>query len=150
MNALAIAIQPFVKERKKFLFLGVTHEYLVVDAEFGKQHGVPNHFTICKNGVLAVSDEYPEQYRELGLIHELIEHSLPQSISVCKDALIEELILAEERNLDLAEYIEFRTEFFEKMLAYYKGQDASPLNTEFVNRLTQSVEHLRSYYLDRC
>lgn len=109
--------------------------------------------TICKDGVLAVSADYPEKYRELALIHELIEFTSWQGADrkrdcSCLAALRQELSIAQNRGIDMDEYIRLRLEFFEGVVIHYEGRknarDFTEEELEILEHVTASRDHLKS------
>jgi hypothetical protein len=137
-------IARFVKLRASFLYNNETHEYVVVDPEIALIQGAPPVFTICKNGVLAVSSDYPEEWRGLGLIHEIVEQGMPQDDNMCLEALKVELELAQQLKIDMVAYVTFRNMFFRNLLNFYTNCDDFSGRVDLVKRLSQSLDHLTS------
>ncbi|MDQ5901401.1 MAG: hypothetical protein QG580_116 [Patescibacteria group bacterium] len=132
----------------KLIFNDVTYIYCVLDTRL-----LMKLATICKDGILAVSMDYPGEYRELALIHELIEFSSWQEkdrkrVCSCQSALQQELSMAQNRGIDMGEYIKLRLEFFEGVVSYYEGRTGSGEATEeeweIFEHVAQSRDHLKS------
>lgn len=134
-------LQPFVISTKTFMWNNEEHEYAIVSEEFSLNAGGPRMFTICIAGVLAVSDTYPEEYRELGLIHELIEYS-PTDSKPCPLALHDELQLAESRGMNMEKYTSFRLRFFSDLILYYEGKERTESEDSLLQQLKESRELL--------
>lgn len=124
---------------------GEDYTYAIVDHRFGLENGIAANFTIAKNGVLAVSDACPTEYRELYLIHEIIESDdTCRNNGVCLRALKEELRLAEERKFDMRKYVEDRLLFFRGVCAYYESRKDTPEGLATHIKTHRSFLHLRS------
>jgi len=138
----------YVKGTRTLQHKGKTYCYFVVSAAFGVDNNAPRVFTICTKDdhILMISDEYPEEYRELGLIHEIIEYidfAEKTGEHVCKKALQAELLLAEKQVSDFSEYKTFRLGFFEAMVEYYENKDRTPEEDQTLKGMKHSLEHLR-------
>ncbi len=136
-------IAPYVQRTDTFVYNGEHSQYLVVDPEFARVQGAPEVFTICKNGVLAISSAYPAEWHEIGLIHELVEQSLPQNDSVCLEALKVELDYASLSNIDIVSYKTFRIKFFENLITFYTNCDEFDERADLVKRLSHSLAYLK-------
>jgi hypothetical protein len=100
---------------------GKDYQYAIIDPNFGIKNGIAANFTIAVEEALAVSNACPFEYRELYLIHEIIESDdTCRDHEVCLRALMEELRLAEERGFGMRKYVEDRLQFFMDTAAYYK------------------------------
>lgn len=104
-----------------FVFEGETYEYAVVRSQFGPDNGAPALFTLASEGVLAVSDAYPEPWRELALIHEILDYCRQPRLT-CVESLQKELELAKERGIDMPAYVRFRLGFFTGLVEYYANK----------------------------
>ncbi len=137
-------IARYVQQTATFEYKGERHQYLIVDSELASVQGAPEIFTICKNGVLAISSSYPAEWRELGLIHELVEQSLPQNDGVCLEALKVELDYASRSNVDMVSYKTFRITFFKNLITFYTNCDDFDGRANLVKRPAHSLDHLVS------
>lgn len=121
-------LESFVIEKRSFTFQGEVHTYALVKPSFGEIQGATSIFVIFILGpdVLAISEAYPEEYRELGLIHELIEGKGNPDDHICVHSVEQELRLAEERGINMREYVAFRRNFFRNMVVYYDQKKNGP------------------------
>lgn len=98
--------------------------------------------------VLSVSDTYPEKYRDLCVLHEIIEQvdfkGRCASDEECLCSLKKELSIASEMDVDFKEYIPVRINFFEDVISYYESQKDSPEKEKMLVKLKKSLEHLKS------
>lgn len=137
-----------VVEMGSLTFNGALYTYCVLDTRL-----LLKFATICKDGILAISADYPKKYRELALIHELIEFTSWQEkdrkrVCSCQSALQQELGIAQNRGIDMGEYIRLRLEFFEGVANYYEGRTSSGEATEeeweIFRNIIASRDHLKS------
>lgn len=113
-------IEKSVLNLSTLTYNGEEYKYAVVVSDFGIKNGIAANFTIAKDGVLAVSEACPQEYRDLYLIHEIIESDdLCRDHGVCLRALKEELRLAEKRGLEMDKYVKDRLQFFVDVAEYY-------------------------------
>ena len=138
-------IEPYVIEVKELKYGDVVYTYIVVDAEISKRMTTPRIFTIFRGGVMAVSSNYPEEYREIGLIHEIREFTELQGEGemACLDALKAELETMGKAGIEPEKYNRFRLEFFEGLIAYYEGKERDEIEDEFLKKIRHSYEHLK-------
>lgn len=128
----------------EFVFEGETYEYAVVRAEFGPDNGAPVLFTLASGGVLAISDAYPEPWRELGLIHEILDY-YHQPTLTCVESMQKELELAKARGINLPEYVRFRLEFFTALVEYYANKARrTPKEDRILSGLFSSLRLLQA------
>jgi hypothetical protein len=132
----------------KLVFNGYVYTYCVLDTS-----ALLKLATICKDGVLAVSADYPEEYRELALIHELLEFASWQGSHrtrqcSCMGALEQELDIAKNRGADMNKYLKLRLEFFDGVTGYYEERQSAGGMTEeereILEHVAQSRDHLKS------
>lgn len=136
-------LKDHVVEQCTLTYKGEEYTYVVVSSAFGTAQGVPEMFTIMNGGVLAVSDAYPKEWRELGLIHEIIENTSGDlDEGSCARALHKELELAGESGIDMPSYVAFRLSFFEGLIGYYSSKTRVPAEDELLKRLLHSRDHL--------
>lgn len=138
-------LKPHVVTEETFTFEGVEYTYAVVKSQFGTSQGVPGMFTIMNGGVLAVSDIYPVEYRELGLIHEIVENGkcAHEGEHACVESLKVELDLARQKpGIVIHEYICFRIGFFAGMTAYYEGKTRTDEEDALLAKMRYSLGHL--------
>jgi hypothetical protein len=130
----------------KFEYDSVTFPYALVSYMLGTSQGAPPIFTIIlDDGTLAVSDAYPEEWRELGLIHEVMEWGTDsKDRHSCLKALKAELELAKEKGFDMRAYVQFRFEFFRNMVSFYSKKKPNKKETQILTRLKHSLRHLES------
>ena len=94
---------------------------------------------------LFISEEVPEKFREPQLIHEIVEFTeLQWKKWRCLQSLKYELSLISEEIWN--EYIEYRRDFFERLIEYYKNIPSSEKfdANEFREEIQKSYEHLVS------
>lgn len=122
---------------------GEEHTYAVISPEFSHMHKTPEVFAICSaEGVIAISETYPEEYRELGITHEIMEFlDKDQCEHVCVRALKRELELAEEKGFDMRKYVKFRKDFFRSLISYYR-QTPQMLKEGMLEKMEASLAHL--------
>jgi len=132
----------------QLVFNGDTYKYCVLDTS-----ALLKFATICRDGVLAVNASYPEEYRYLALIHELLEFTSWQEADrkrncSCLAALRQELSIAQNRGIDMGEYLKLRLEFFEGVVKHYEGRknsgEATGEELEILEHITASRDHLKS------
>lgn len=88
---------------------------------------------------LFISEEVPAPFRELQLIHEIIEFTELRGVpGRCRQALIRELALVPAEIRDA--YVAYRRDFFAGLVEYY---ETSP-DEDFKGEIRASLEHLRS------
>lgn len=134
---------PFVTRFSSFTFHNVTHQYAVLRDELGTQQGAPAMFTIQVEEFLGVSVSYPEEWRELGLIHEILEHTiLKDEEHCCLLALVAELLIAAERGVEMHAYVSFRQKFFANLVAYYENKERSGHEDAILAGMKLSLAHL--------
>ncbi len=116
-------IEPYITSYATLTLDGEEHTYAIIDRHsLSRKHNVPEVFAICSaEGVIAISDTYPEEYRELGITHEIKEFLDEDKCDhVCVRALQQELQLAKDKGLDMRKYVEFRISFFRQIVWYYE------------------------------
>lgn len=123
-----------------------SYTYATISSAFSYDKGAPTTFAIFSDGVLAVSETYPEEYRELGLIHEILESFQEPSDHVCVHTLKLELEIARERGFDMRKYVEFRTGFFKGLIDYYEAHPQMQANS-ILEKLRLSYDHLTNLNL---
>lgn len=140
-------IEPYITGYSSFTFKTKEHDYIILSCEFGVDNNAPCIFVINKDGVLAVSNEYPKTYRRLGLIHEIIEKQwIKNGDDICLLALKEELALAESELPNFEHYLSFRLKFFEDLIDHYETCEHRD-NAEIIalcNRMRLSRDHLQT------
>ena len=78
---------------------------------------------------LFISEEVPEEYRLPQLIHEIVEFTkLKDKKGRCVEALKHELSFVPGKIWE--EYLEYRTDFFARLVEYYKGSKDEDLKEE--------------------
>ncbi len=123
---------------------GNLYVYDVISQGFTQRHDGPHLFTIGPiDGVLAVSKTVPEPFRGLCILHELIEKHEHRGVRSCVQALEREIQLLPSYDIDPAEYLLFRREFFAGTVAYYqrKGDRGTEDERALLGRVYQS--HMR-------
>lgn len=139
-------LKPYLQGYGTFTHDGEEHVYAIVSKAMGIDDGGLELFALCtKDGVLGVSDSCPEKWRELVLIHELMEHRhAHKTPSLCRDMLLRELEIAKERGVDMKAYLRFRLDFFEGLVRYYaRKEKPSNRETELLVRLSHALFFLR-------
>lgn len=127
-------------------YSGEEYHYAVASARLAKAFGdnAPEIFTIYTQGILAISETCPEEYRELCLLHELIEN--PDDASndefACYHAVREELQIAQTLLPDIEDYIEFRKKFFDDLVTYYENKKRDAKEEKLLMRLMHSKKYL--------
>ncbi len=132
-----------VVEQSSLVFNGNTYTYFVLDTREFIEFAVA-----CNYDFLAISESYPEKYRELALIHELIELKSPLISErarqcSCFDALQQELSIASDRGYDMEEYTKFRLRVFECLTNYYENKELGEGEAEILENLQGSRDYLR-------
>jgi hypothetical protein len=137
---------PFVIGRATLCYDGKEYEYLIISSA-AQKIGTPALFAMYISGAMGVSDTYPEKYRELGLIHEIMEmgYESPIPETACVESLKKELQLAESQGIDMLEYVAFRTRFFSGLIEYYEKMPLYSSVAELLVRLRHSLKHLKQY-----
>ena len=121
------------------------YQYAILSAErFCVDYpSVPNMFAMNSNGFLAISDSYPAPYRRLAILHEAKEFSEPLDEGSCARTLEYELTQAPLLQVyNMAAYLEFRLNFFEKIIAYYEMKERDDKENALLARLHKSREYL--------
>lgn len=140
-------IRPYITETREISYGGQTYSYLIInEEEFGKKVSLPKTFaSYSKEGLISISSNYPERYRELGLTHEIRERTEHQDESgcclVCLKIELEDL---EKTELDKKEYIQFRLGFFEDLINYYDEKE----RTEYENNLLENLIQSKNYLIE--
>ncbi|MEI7513003.1 MAG: hypothetical protein WCJ74_00075 [bacterium] len=138
-------IEKFVIDTREVTHEGKTYSYLVVnEEEFGKKVSIPKTFaSYSKEGLISISSNYPEKYRELGLTHEIREHNEHTGENgCCLVCLKTELEDLEKTELDKKEYIQFRLGFFEDLVNYYDEKERAEYENNLLENLIQSKNYL--------
>lgn len=118
--------------------------YALVSSELAKKQGAPAVFTIMKGGVIAISDTYPEKWRNLGLIHEIMDSNGRLHAHSCVESLKTELEMAEYFRFDMEAYTAFRLKFFTDLIAFYKKSPDFEGRSGLIHRLEHSKRHLEN------
>jgi hypothetical protein len=101
---------------------------------------LPGFLGYFEGKFLFISEEVPEKFRHLQLIHEVIEFTeLKGEKGRCLAALKEELKLISSE--DMKEYVSYRKKFFKNLVEYYEHGD----NKEFKREIQASFEFLRNF-----
>jgi hypothetical protein len=141
LSAQPYWVTPHVRSTDSVIYGGAEYQYLVLDERYAEKNGGPKMFvTSAPTGLLAVSENYPIEYRRAGIIHELIEHDASNPFS-CRDALGPELDFVGQQNLPQDRYIEFRREYFALQVAYYAQTPPSSQGIHLM-QLRHTYEHL--------
>lgn len=126
---------------------GDEYQFAVVRPRYGKILGLPEIFIICTDdGILAISENYPEDWREVGLMYAILgcraffvenkdsERNEDAWLKVIED----ELQIARNLSFDTSAYLPFREKFFAGLVEYYekKGKE----------KRTPEEETLLSYF----
>ncbi|MEI6042626.1 MAG: hypothetical protein WCQ00_03635 [bacterium] len=145
IKQIPLWLTPYVIGQANLTYAGEIYTYAIISAEFSTGKYAPANFVIFKDGVLAISDAYPKEYRELGLIHEIIEPTRDHDDGECLYALKQELEMAEqEEGVNLRKYISFRLAFFNDWVTYYGQKERSPKESFLLRKLEVSYNHLLS------
>lgn len=134
-------IEKYITDFKTLQLNGEDYTYAIINGDLSRDRDAPATFAIFIYGVLAVSETYPEEYRELGLIHEILESFQEPSDHVCVHTLKLELEIAKEKGFDMRKYIEFRTGFFKGLIDYYEAHPQMQAN-RILEKLKLSYDHL--------
>lgn len=135
----------------KVIYGDVEYTYLILNQKsLAEKVPVPKQFatyTVNEKGfpvVLSVSENYPEQYRDLCVLHEIIEKVECSGMGEeeCLHALKKELEIALESDIDMKDYVPVRIKFFEDVIEYYEAQPDSPEKADLLPRLKKSLEYL--------
>ncbi len=127
-------------------YAGEEYQYAVASERLSEAFGenAPQIFTIYTQGILAISETCPEEYRRLCLVHELIEN--PDDASndefACYHAVREELQIAQTLLADVQEYIEFRKKFFCDLVTYYEKKKRDAKEEKLLVRLMHTKRYL--------
>ena len=123
----------------------VWYQYAILSSEKLRADDptIPEIFAMNLDGFLAVSDTYPKQYRNLGILHEAKEFSGPLDEGSCARTLEYELGQASLLQVySMSEYLRFRLGFFEKIIAYYENKERNEKEEALLSRLYKSREYL--------
>ncbi len=138
-------LESFVITHSTFFHDDEDHEYAVVASTLATNQGAPEVFAIMNGEVLAISEAYPEEYRELGLIHELVCNTTKEEdCHICLRSLQYELDLARERGLVMVDYINFRSLFFENLIKYYEAKNETVVEVKILEKMRHSLAHLKN------
>lgn len=139
------ALQPHVRSIGELQRGDTTYTYAVYDPAFARQYKAPDLSSMFSNGILAISEAFPEEYRELGLMHEIAEYTelKPHGDDACVESTVQELKLAEEKGLDMKAYIAFRIGFFEQMIPYVESLPKSEQNDATLRGMRKSYSYLK-------
>jgi hypothetical protein len=139
--------EEFVLEKGKLKLDDQEYTYAVMDQEglkgkFGDR--IPVMFASGDRGMISISENYPEEYRELGLKHEIYEFFTCDSNkpTCCLESLKKELVIAKEEVGNIAEYVTFRRKFFGDLITFYEGQPDWDGKEQFLNKLRLSFDYL--------
>ena len=135
----------YIEEIRELGHDGITYTYLVIkEDELGKVANVPKTFaSYSKEGLISVSSNYPEQYRELGLAHEIREHNEHKGEKgCCLICLKSELQDLEKTELNKKEYVQFRLEFFNDLVSFYEGKSRDVGEDSLLENLVMSRDYL--------
>lgn len=143
-------LKPYLLHLLQLEYKGIYYDYTVVSSGLSALFGenAPQMFTIKTQGVLAVSETCPEKYRELFLIHEIIENPESEELAddACLNALQEEISLAKDRVSDFRDYTSVRFKFFEGLVAYYEKEIKDEKEEKLLVRLLRSRDYLKSTF----
>lgn len=123
------------------------YEYLVLDTS--SIPGIPKLFAICNQGLIAVSNQYPEKYHKAALKHEIAEKIDTQTDKedemLCLNCLKQELIeVKSDPNIDYRDYINNRYNFFESIVTYYANMpERKPEDETIFRQAIRSYEYLK-------
>ncbi len=113
-----------------------TVPYTILKKEL--QPKLPGFLGYPKGEHLFISEEVPEEYRTPQLVHEIVEFTtLKGKRGRCVEALLHELAVVPEEIRQA--YLEYRTRFFERLVAYSKDSE----NEEFKAEIKASYEYLQ-------
>lgn len=112
--------------------------YTILKKEFAPQ--LPGFLWYPDGEYLFISEEVPEKFRKPQLIHEIVEFTeLKGQKGRCLKALKTELLEVEEAIKK--EYIEYRTDFFARLIELYKNSEDENFKTE----IQTSYKFLQNY-----
>lgn len=146
----------YVQSTEKFWLHNTSYEYAVLDtakikkdqeAKSDKEDKIvlPDIFALRTDTYLAVSDTYPKPYRRLAIVHEVEEFSGELDENSCVKALSFEFEQAKfllRGPGDISAYLEFRLDFFDKLITFLESQETPP-DEEFFARLKRSRDYLQ-------
>jgi len=118
-------------------YKGQTIPYTILKKELAPK--LPGFLGFPKGENLFISEEVPEQFRLPQLVHEIIEFTeLVGQKGRCLEALKRELSIVPEKIKQ--EYIEYRRDFFARLVEYYKESK----NEDFKSEIQASYEYLQN------
>jgi ubiquinone/menaquinone biosynthesis C-methylase UbiE len=122
-------------DKGEIILAGETYKYTVLKKELEPAlAGFIGQF----EGHFFISEEVPNEYRELQLIHEIIEFTeLTDQPGRCLQALKRELELIPD-NIK-SEYLKYRKDFFKRLITYHTERDT---NQEFIKEIRASYKLL--------
>ena len=87
----------FIVKNGKIPCCGLEFEYAVLSEEVVSEHKTPEMFSTGKGNFLSITENYPDEYKNLALTHEAMEFNgfFPEGEEQCLCALKEELKIAE-------------------------------------------------------
>lgn len=118
---------------------GRDYFYTILDSKV--QPKLPGFLGYPDGENLFISEGVPEEFRDPQLIHEIIEYTeLKGKEGRCLEALRRELEIAREKFEEekYLEYLEYRRNFFAKLVDYYKESSDEGFKTE----IRRSYEYL--------
>jgi len=122
-------------DKGEIILAGETYKYTILKKELEPAlAGFIGQF----EGHFFISEEVPNEYRELQLIHEIIEFTeLTDQPGRCLQALKRELELIPD-NIK-SEYLKYRKDFFKRLIAYHTERET---NQEFIKEISASYRLL--------
>ncbi len=144
-SACPFWVEPHVKKTGSIVFGEAELQYLVLRASYAEKNGGPETFVMnMPNGLLAVSENYREEYIRPSIIHELLPHDAVNPFA-CRDALLYELDVVGQQELCQERYIEYRLWYFAIQLAYYEHALRSGVGIH-VTHLRHTRDHLATAF----
>jgi hypothetical protein len=120
------------------------YTYAILDRKMGPANEMGEMFTIMTDGVIAISDACPWKYRELWIIHEIMENQDEcQDHECCLRSLVAELDTAEKQGFNMQEYVKIRIAFFTDVADYYNVRKATPIGKKMYTKISRSLEYLK-------
>jgi len=112
--------------------------YTILKKELAPE--LPGFLGFFEGEHLFISEEVPEKFREPQLIHEIIEFTeLKGKKGRCVESLKRELSIVPEEIKK--EYLEYRRDFFAKLVEYYEDSE----DEEFKSEIKASYEFLQNF-----
>ena len=135
-------IKSYVEEERQLELEGDTYTYLVVKSSLCMTLDIPPVFISKIGEVFAVSDAYPEAWRKLAIMHDIMERDARPSAFSHLSATRRELDLARSIGVEMSSYVTFRIEFFSNLVAHFEDSSIRTKTEPEIERIRRSVRYL--------